>query len=533
MSSFLKAVGTVAGIAAMFPGPHQPIAAAVAVTANIGAQITARPPVAQGASTSVTIGADMPSPYILGETYYGGNRVYQMGYGEEDDVPNAHAGIVDIYGVAGPYEFVGAYADFTPLTFTGTNADGFYHDYMHFSYQAGETPESSALAFHWAGQPDWGAGHKLSGNAAGAWSLRRDRKGKYYASGVPQFGAKWKTPAAYDPREDDTYPGGEGDQRWADPADVEAHSDAKGTWTATTRCPGLQALRYALGSWIRDETDSEAPYVLRFGMGLPWDSIIVSDFVAIANACDANGWNCDGVIFEPGGDGLKWENLKNILAAGGAEPCVKGGRLGARFQSPKVPLDTIELEDIAGEVSIAACMPRRERINTMVPEYRSPDHRWEFVAAAAVTHAGSLAEDGEERRDTLRWNLVESPDQVTELAMYRVLDGREEGPIELPAMPRLRNYRAGEVLALSDAVKAEFGVSNDEWEIRRRGFDPETMLPRLTLVSRSEDKDSESLGLTGTPPPDITIIPPEDLDTVVGEEDEEIDGGDATTEIED
>ena len=41
----------------------------------------------------------------------------------------------------------------------------------------------------------------------------------------------------------------------------------------------------------------------------------VEDFVELANVCEANGWTCHGVIFEPGN---KWENLKNILAAGGA-----------------------------------------------------------------------------------------------------------------------------------------------------------------------------------------------------------------------
>jgi hypothetical protein len=529
LSGALRTVGQVAGIVAAGAfalstagigspalaatlGTISKIASATAVVANIGAQLTAKKPAAQGSANQITIGANMPSPMILGESYYGGNRIHLVGYGTENDVPNAYLLAVDIYGVGGPYEeLVGTYGDFTAISFDGSGkAIGHYsNNTLYRDYQLGETPESSALTPHWSGAPDWGSSYKLSGKPAIAWNARFPKDGKRFGSGFFQTGAVWKGIKLYDPRLDSTYPGGSGSQLWDDPSDTTGFAAAKATWTYS-RNPGLHALRYALGTWERNESTSD-PYQKVFGIGLDWDGIVVEDFVELANVCDDNGWTCNGVIQEPGD---KWANLKSILQAGGAEPCFKGGKLGLRINAPRVSLDTITRDDLAdGEISVPGMLSYRDRLNTIVPKYRSPNHKWEYVATQEVIQVTEyVTEDGEEKSEERQYNLVTDPTQAAQLAAYDLVAGREHGPIELPCKPRLRQYSPGDLLTLDIP---EAGLEGD-YIILQRSVDPATMVVNLTLVSEDPDKHAYALAQTGTMPPAITINPPEDADDVAG-----------------
>lgn len=508
MSGVLKTVSKIAGIASLIPGVGL-IAGAIAVAAGIGAQLTAKAPIAQGSSTEITIGANMPSPCIVGRRYYGGNRVHMEGYGNVRDVPNSNLGIVDVYSVCGPvHALIETQLDFVPVTFTGGNADGYYVDHLHMDYQLGATPEGSALTPHWAGMADWDASSKLSGKAAILWNAIWTPAGKKFASGFPQTGAIWEGVLCYDPREDSTYPGGSGSQRWADPSDTVAFTAAKATWTYSAS-PALHALRYALGTW---ELDGGGDYKKTYGIGLGWDSIIAEDFVALANVCKDNGWECNGILFEPGD---RWDNLKSILQAGGAEPCFRDARLGLKINAPRISLDTITRDDLvdAGEIVIPAMRSYTDRVNTIVPEYCSPDHKWEYVASNPVQVTGYVTEDGEEKSETVRFNCVTDVDQAAQLGGYKLVDAREIGPYELACTPRLRGYGPGDLLTVD---LPEFGVDAIDCIILRRSIDPASMVVSLTLMSETAAKHAYALGLTGTSPPAITIQPPEIIDAVVG-----------------
>lgn len=513
MSGVLKTVSKIAGIASAVLGPINPalaaVAAAVSVAAGIGASLTAKDPIAQGSSTEITIGANMPAPYIMGERYYGGNRVHMAGYGTERDVPNAYLGIVDVYSVGGPINaLTQTLLDFTPVTFTAGNADGYYIDHLHMDYQLGATPEADALSPHWSGLPDWDASSKLSGKAAILWNAIWTPAGKKFSSGFPQTGAVWQGVKVYDPREDSTYPGGSGTQRWAEPTDATAFTSAKATWAYSTS-PALHALRYALGTW---EQDAGGDYRKTYGIGLPLESIIAEDFVDFANVCEDNGWECNGIIFEPAD---RWDNLKSILQAGGAEPCFRNGRLGLKISAPRIALDTITRDDLvdAGDIVIPAMRGYTERVNTIIPEYCSAEHKWEYVASNPVQVAEYLTEDGEEKAETLRFNCVTGVDQAAQLGGYKLVDAREIGPIELPCSPRLRGYGPGDMLTLD---LPEFGLGDVDCVVLRRSIEPATMVVSLTLITETEAKHAYALGLTGTSPPAITIQPPEIIDAVVG-----------------
>lgn len=511
MSGVAKFIGTVAGIAALIPGPHQPIAAAVAVAANVTAQLTAKkPPAMSGSVNRISIGANQPKPYLIGETYYGGNRINQEGFGGKvAKVNNPYMVLVDVYSGAGPIAgFVAPYLDFVPVTLNGNAATGYAANHLYVYHQLGRTPEPAALSTHWNGAQTWGPQHKLSSYAAISWCLRFDEDGKRFAAGVPQTGAVWRGVLCYDPRKDSTYPGGSGPHRWADPTDTAAFAAAKATWE-WSRCPGLHGLRYALGTWERDEANPGAPYRKTFGPGIPIDGIRVADFVALANVCDANGWKVDGVIHEPGN---RDDNMKNILAAGGAERCWIGGKLGLKLSAPRVALDTITEYDLANdEVEAGAMQGWESRLNTIVPKFRSPDHKWEYVPSTAVTIASYLAEDGEEKAEERQYNLVQSKDQAAQLAAYELLDARELGEIVLTCKSRMRRYGAGDLLTVH---LPDDGLVNQPCVVLKRTVDPVSMTVELILRGETAAKHDFALGRTGTAPPTPRLVAGDVLDDV-------------------
>lgn len=492
MSKALKTIGVIAGVVALVAGTLVTggalgvVAASVAATAStvatiagtiagvaaLGAQLLTKPPPARGSITQVTVASDPPQPYLMGESYFGGVLRHDAGYGATlKKVPNPYRGMVIVYSGCGPLEaLVEPQVDFTTI-------GAYYSGFLALASQLGAAPESAALVPPLsAPMPGWSNSSKLSGQASILWNFKFDKDGKVFSSGLPVLGAVWKGVKVYDPRLDSTYPGGSGAQRIANEA----------TWTWSDN-PALHALAYAYG---RHQNG-----VLVMGVGLSVEAIRVADFVTLANVCEANGWRLSGVISEPGD---RWANLKEILSAGAAEPVFAGGLLSLRIRAPHVALDTITAADLTdASVSITAMQSYRDRLNTVVPKYRSPAHNWELVSATQVQVSTYLAEDGEEMVEELAWGLVRDVDQATQLAAYRLVEGRELGPITLTCGPRLRAFRPGECLALD---LPEQGLSLDAI-ILTREVDPATMAVTFTLVGESAAKHAYALGRTGTPPP--------------------------------
>ena len=476
-----KVAGVVASVAAFIPGGQTIalVASAVALAANIGAEVTATKPPARGSVNAIAIGSDNPTPYLIGRTYYGGTRVYQRGYGPTvDKIPNPYLLLVDIYSGAGPVDGLDSvYADMQPVAFSGDQASGYFSGFMWRTAQNGAVPEATALMPRFSGAPGWGSSAKLSGKAAIAWSLKRDKNGKVFSSGAPQTGAVWRGVKCWDPRLDSSWPGGSGPCRLADPGSY-----------VFSRNPGLHALKYALGTYHNGQKV--------FGIGMPIDGLIVSDFLHLANVADSADWSCDGVIFEPGD---KWTNLKDILAAGGSEPVFVGGRLGVMVSAPRIALDTVTVADIADdEIVVGAGRGWEARLNTIVPKYRSEEHQWEYVQTEdAVARADLIAVDGEEKKEERQYNLVTSATQATQLAAQELLDRRELGDIEITVTPRLRRYGAG-TLVIVDLPEA--GLAATPCVILKRTLDPQTMTVKWVLRGETPGKYAYALGQTGTPP---------------------------------
>lgn len=474
MSKPLKVVGQIAGVVAtvamVIPGGQAigAIAALVSTAATIGSQALAKPPPARGSVSQLLISADAPQPYVMGTGYFAGVLRHDAGYGETlKKVPNPYRFMAVVYSGGGPVESISPRIDYAAVS-------SWYNDFLYTDTQVGATPEADALAPQWSGAPGWGTSAKLSGQAAIGWSLKFDKEGKRFASGVPLLGAYIAGVKVYDPRKDDTQPGGVGAHRLGNESTYEYSAN-----------PALHAGTYAFGRYQNGKRT--------IGMGLPADGIDWVTVAAWANVCEANGWGMFGVAYEPGD---RWANLKDICFAGGAEP-VAGGVLTFKYSAPVVALDVISEADLTEDArSITGMQPFRDRINTAVPKYRSPNHNWEMVDAEAVVNSTFLTEDGEEKREVWPFNFVVDVTQATELAAYRMFDSREL-TFTVVCKPHMRSYRSGECLYVNDP---ELGIDNTAIILRRQ-IDPVTMKVTFEMITETAAKHAYCLGLAGVEPP--------------------------------
>lgn len=498
MAKVFRVIGQVAGVvatvAAFVPGGQAiaAIATAVSAVSSISAQVLAKPPAARGQITERIIGANNPLPYLMGRSYSGGVQVHDVGYGGEvNGVDNPYRFLVTVHSCAGPVEQIeSTLANFSQVTFSGTAATGYYNDYWWRDTQLGARPEADALAPNFAGAPRWGASYKLSGFCAVGHTFKWSKKGKRFAGGqLPILGEIVRGVKVYDPRLDSTYPGGSGSQRINNEA----------TW-AYSRNPALHALTYAYGRYVNG--------VKVFGVDLGSASIDLSSAVAWANVCDANGWSCDGTIYEPGN---KWENLKRICQSGGAQPVLIGGVLRFDYQAPRTALATITRDDLAsGPLRDSLGRGWKDRHNTIVPRYRSENHQWEYVQSDAVSVPAFVTEDGEIKRDEIQYDLVTNKDQAAELATYELYQRRELGPINFPLKPHFRSYDPGDCFTLS----ADLSPNGQPIKVvmRSRSVDVAGGIISCTFETENDTKHVDALGALGTEPTSFTFPTAEELD---------------------
>src|SRR3546814_9957860 len=88
-------------------------------------------------------------------------------------------------------------------------------------------------------------------------------------------------------------------------------------------------------------------------------------------------------------------------------------------------------------MSVVAMQSYRDRLNTILPKYRSADHNWEMTQAEAVTVSEYVTEDGEERSAEWPFNFVKDVDQAAQLAAYRLVNRSEEHTSELQSLMRI------------------------------------------------------------------------------------------------
>ena len=481
--NFIAKVATVvAAVAKFIPGVGQVVAAAataVALIAGTLGQLTAKKPAAQGTTNQFTIDPQAGIPYCIGRTFAGGRIVHVDGYG---GTTNPYRSYVIVFSGGGAIDSIeSVLIDRSPVTVGSGGASGYYSGFMWLASQLGAAPESAALAAPFAGFPGWGASYKMSGYAGGLWTLKFDPKGKVYASGQPEFGVVGKWVKVYDPRLDSTFPGGSGSCR--------ALNESTYVWSQNGP---LHGLTWALGRWQNSKR--------ALGVGIEVQDIDVQSFVDAANVFDANGWAVGGML-DASGD--KWNTLKTILWSGAAEPLDLGGVLSCRYESPKVSLATITGDDLAdGEISVPAMKTWRDRINGIIPRYRSEAHNWEVIPASVVRGSTYLTEDGEERTRESEYYCCQSVGQAAQLAAYEIALSREIDGIALPLKTKFIGYKPGDCLTLNIP---EANLNNQPVVVTNRTLDPATGIVTMTFRTETTAKHAWALGRTATAPPSPSI----------------------------
>ncbi len=506
MSGALKFVGKVAGlvstVASFIPGGETiaAIAAAVAVVATTAGNLLAKKPAAVGQVERRMFGANSPMIYAVGRSSSAGAQVHDVAWGGKvGKVYNPYRMLVILLSCAGPIHAIEAVQfDHATVPFSGSAATGYYGGFVWKDEQLGQQPETAALEAApgqgWGTPPGWGSDYKLSGKAAIALSFKFDKEGKVFAQGLPPITVIRQGVSTYDARQDSTYPGGSGAHR----------IDDETTWEYS-ESPAQHAVAYALG---RRENGK-----LVFGPGLEASGIDLNAAVAWDNVCDANGWTVGGDLYEPGDS---WNNLKRLCQAGACEPVIgTDGVLTFDYLAPRVSLATVRARDIKGDVAESASgQTWRERVNTIVPRYRSEANQWNYVQATEQSVEDFVTADGEEKTEEIQYDLVQSADQAAELAQYELWQ-RREPPANIVLGPEWRAYQPGDTLTLD----ADIGLWPTDLDvvIRGKSYDPLTGLTSFELKGENPDKHAAVLGSTASPPPAPVIPTGEDLDIAFAE----------------
>jgi hypothetical protein len=493
LSGISKIAGAIAAVAVFIPGIGpiiSAVAGAVSMVSGVLATITAKPPSRAGVSNSFIIDPQAGIPYVIGRTRTGGKVVHRRGYGGSD---NPYYSYITVLSGGGPIDAIEQIQmNSTAVTFDGTkNAVGYYRNWMWFAGQTGAAPEGGVLPQPFAGFPSWGPAYKLSGYAAFCLTTKFDKNGKIYGSGTPDPSVILRGVKVYDPRLDSTYPGGSGPCRALNEA----------TYVYSANGP-LHGVTWLLGRWQNGKK--------ALGVGVPVAEIDMAAFVDAANTWDLNGWQ---VGAELDGSGDKWNNLKLMLQAGASEPMDLGGIISCFCERPRPSLATIGPNDLAaGSLQFPIMRTYRDRINGVIPRYRSGDHNWEIVPANVVRSTTALAEDGEERTREQEYFCCQSVTQAVQLAAYEISRGRESEGIVLPLKLEWIGYRPGDCLTIN---LPEDGIVNLKVVVVRRTLDPATGTVTMVFRTETDAKHGYALGQAGTAPPSAPVIDPADSDAIV------------------
>lgn len=481
-AGLLTATATTATIATIAT-----VASFAAGALTLAAALTAKRPPLTGSATTFNSDPSAGIPYLMGRTANAGNIIYWKASDTNDKGDNDRQTFVVIISGAGPIQEIEAFKSdqvAVPFTLTGA-ATGFYSGFMWQKTQLGLTPEPAALSIpaDLMTPPGWTTAHKLSGYAAAMWRMRFDTKGKKFTNGTPKPLWVAKGVKVYDPRLDSTYPGGAGACR--------ALEESTYVWSEN---PFLHALTWCLGRFQNGKRI--------LGIGALLAMIDVPAFAEGANVADLNGWKIGGVAYSTDG---KWDTLVNILQAGCGEPLALGAKISCFVNSPKVSLDTISAADLSGGVSVQATQARRDRINGIIPRYRSEAHNWEVISAAPVRVAEHAAFDGGDRTKEADYVFVQDVKQAATLARYGIENSREFGPISLPLRPRWIGYKPGDAVTVTIPG---VGLNDQKILFTNREIDPGSGCPRFAARSETDAKHPFALGQTTTPPPTPGVTGP-------------------------
>ena len=457
-----------------------------------GAMLDKPKSTASGSPSDWTSNPDQGIPFLFGRMGVAGKIVHRDEYGPD----NRLQGIVTIYSGAGPVKsFQGFTADELPVSFVsnGGTAVGKYSRQMWRSWRMGAQPDT-ALSLPTgldggAVMPMWGPLYKLSGKACDLLTLQQDSKFSVYPSGEPQPMQVLEGVYGYDPRYDDTYPGGAGPCRYG----------VRSTYRYVDNAI-IAALNWALGMVENGQVVG--------GIGASLQGVDLPAFVEAANIADANAWT---VAAWPDTSEDASVVLDELLEAGGAKRSRVAGKISCVSRgAPRPSIVTITRRDTAGAIELDTGASRFNRLNTITPVIMSEAHKWKHAPMNPVAFAPLVAEDGGKRSDQIKYRFVSKVKQGAELAAYDILDAREPFSGTIPLLPHLRRLKPGDCF---DIDEPGFMLDGVKMLVLSRSYDARVGEVRIAFRSETDSKHPLALGKTTTMPeyPGLTVPDPTEV----------------------
>jgi hypothetical protein len=465
---------------------------------------------------SYTTDAGLPIPY--GRVSCAGDVNYRVAY----DATNRYQSLFCTLAASGPIKSIVSFAaddeltSFDPTLNKATNGE--HNGFMWLQTKLGTQPQTALTSPTGTGAgipaPGWTADHKASGRAVYCLTMFENSKGNEYPAGIvnPRFIIEGVY--GWDPRLDSTWPGGSGSCRIDDPS----------TWVWIDN-PALAALDWCIGRWEGlSATYSPDRYGVPYdcslvaGIGSSLDGIDVSAFIAAANVADANGWT---VAALPTSRDDKYEVLTKLLAACGAEPARKAGKISCVIHTEEVAsILTVTGADTNGPVRLSLGQSRLDRRNTVIPTCLLESANWEQTAIRAVSDAAWVTADGGERGTGLDLPYVPNEDQAAQLGYYHLANRREAIHGTVPFRAHMRRIEPGDCFTFNEA-----GFFLDGLKVRclKRAYDPMTGGVEITFRQETDAKHAAALAQTGEAPPAVSpgappppfVEPPTDFATAI------------------
>nr|WP_303682826.1 hypothetical protein [Brevundimonas naejangsanensis] len=472
-------------------------------------------PQVKSSSTALEWNADpnAPNRFAFGRVGGPGNIIHNATYGPD----KMFVGFVGVMSASGPIKSWQAFkADdaFVSFDASGKAINTEYANEMYLGRQRGLQPEPSYLPSPsglkgGAAMPRWGASYKLSGKAAYIYTLAENSKRSAFKGKVPTGIHYIEGLYCYDPRFDDTFPGGTGPCRIDDPT----------TWVYSTNAY-IHALNWNIGRWegeARGFTPARygVPYASMKvgGIGATPEGIDFSGYVEAANVFDENAW---ASAAWPDADQSKAAVLDSFLQAGGGIYAERQGKISCLHRAaPRTSVVTITADDTAGTIEYDTTTSLLERINTIRPEYWSEAHGWQMVATDEVTSSVWREEDGQgvavTRSKGLAYNYVPQSKQARELAALQIAHTREG----IRGTAPLRHYLDLEVGDCFTFEVPEAVLNGQKCIVLNVDPDLENDIIHVTFASESDGKYPFAFGQADAPPPapalqpaDNTVSPP-------------------------
>jgi hypothetical protein len=265
-----------------------------------------------------------------------------------------------------------------------------------------------------------------------------DEKHPEWPGGRPRFLVVVKGKKCYDPRLDDTVPGGAGPHRWDDPS----------TWEWTEN---LAVCRY---NWVRGVYANDQilnPLALLVGRGLTAAEAPPENIIAPANLCDetvdgSKRYTASGPVYSTQ-PFIEVEEM--FSAASGGQVVTREGSIELEPGAAKSVVASFSDDDllVGSEVSWNESIlsdADQEWVNTVVARYVEPTQKWADHAAPVVRDNDYIYEDRKPREATVTLRMVNSSAQAQRIADILLRLGRLWGRATVTLGPRFCEIEDGD-----------------------------------------------------------------------------------------